>query len=89
MSNQLRITYKKSTIGRVYRQARVIRALGFTHLGQSRIVQDNTSMRGMIRKVEHLLVIESLPESAVAPEIIEEVPVADIKEEEPREAENN
>ena len=99
MPEQLQITYKKSAIGRVFKQKRGIRALGFTHLGQSRVVADNPAMRGMIRKVQHLLVVESLSESVVAPEskksseVVEEptkdTSVTEVKEEEPSEAENN
>ena len=86
MPDQLRITYSKSAIGRIFKQKRVISALGFTHLGQSRVVADSPSMRGMIRKVEHLLVVEPVsvsvdaPKSKVSPKKVAE-PV--VKETEP------
>ena len=58
MPEKVRITYVRSAIGRVYRQKRVIRALGFTRLQQSRIVEWNSSIKGMVNKVIHLLKIE-------------------------------
>ena len=80
MPDQLRITYSRSAIGRVYRQRRVIKALGFKHLKQSRIIPDNPAMRGMIRKVEHLLTVEAVEREAevqaiapVAEPVVEEV----------------
>ena len=59
MSDNLRITYIRSVIGRNYRQKQVIRALGFRRLNQSRILPDTPSVRGMLQKVIHLLKVES------------------------------
>ncbi len=55
MHKQLKVTYIRSAIGRSFKQKRVVRALGFKRLKQSRIVEATPSMLGMIRKIPHLL----------------------------------
>ncbi len=71
---KLRITYKKSAIGYSYMQKETIRALGLRKLN-SAIVQDDTpSIRGMIFKVKHLVVVEEVAGDASA-----EQPVVSIK----------
>lgn len=60
MSDQIRITYKRSAIGRSYMQKRTVRALGFTKLNQARVVDDTPSIRGMMNKVIHLLNVEPI-----------------------------
>jgi large subunit ribosomal protein L30 len=56
----LRITYKKSAIGYEEDQKQTIRSLGFRKLGQTREHGDNRTIRGMIHKVRHLVVVEEL-----------------------------
>lgn len=58
MSEYLRLTYIHSSIGNSYRHKRVIRALGFRKLHQSRVVVDSPSLRGMLRSVAHLVKVE-------------------------------
>ncbi|MBM3328647.1 MAG: 50S ribosomal protein L30 [Calditrichaeota bacterium] len=66
MSKELKITQIRSAIGRPEHQKRVIRALGFRRLHQSRVVADTPSLRGMLDQVVHLVRIEEL-HSAPAP----------------------
>ena len=54
----LKVTLIKSTIGFDKRQAKVVEALGFTKLGQTRILPDNDCIRGSIFKVKHLFKVE-------------------------------
>lgn len=54
----VRVTYRKSAIGYKKDQKATIAALGFTKLGQTRELADTPSIRGMIRKVSHLVVVE-------------------------------
>jgi len=54
----LKITYKKSAIGYPEDQKRTIRSLGFRKLNQTVVQEDNPSIRGMINKVRHLVVVE-------------------------------
>jgi large subunit ribosomal protein L30 len=58
MSNKLRITYKKSTIGYNKRQKATIKALGFRKLNQTVEHDDTPTIRGMIERVSHLVIIE-------------------------------
>ena len=58
MAATLRITWKKSAIGYQEDQKRTIRALGLRRLGQTVVHSDSPSVRGMIRKVKHLLAVE-------------------------------
>ena len=85
MPEMVRIKYVRSAIGRPMKQKRVIKALGFSHLQQSRVVEWSPSIKGMVNKVQHLLKIESVeqtPEMDEAKEnatfedpIIEQIPV--------------
>jgi large subunit ribosomal protein L30 len=52
---QLRITWKKSTIGRPERQERTIRALGLRRLNHTVVHEDSPQIRGMVRAVAHLV----------------------------------
>jgi large subunit ribosomal protein L30 len=54
----LRITWVKSAIGRKEDQKRTIRALGLRRLGQTVVHGESPTVRGMIRKVEHLVSVE-------------------------------
>jgi large subunit ribosomal protein L30 len=51
----LRIKYVKSCIGYPLRQKRTVWALGFKRLGEEIRVTDNEAVRGMLRKVSHLV----------------------------------
>ncbi len=58
MAATLKITWKKSAIGYKEDQKRTIRALGLRRLGQTVVHGDSPSVRGMIRKVKHLLAVQ-------------------------------
>ncbi|MQF69994.1 50S ribosomal protein L30 [SAR202 cluster bacterium AD-804-J14_MRT_500m] len=60
----LRVTWKKSGIGRPRRQRRVIESLGLKRLNHSVVHRDTPSIRGMVHKVTHLLDVEELPEAS-------------------------
>ena len=55
---KLRITWVKSTIRRRIDQKRTVRALGLRRLGQTVELGDSPSLRGMIKKVPHLVSVE-------------------------------
>ena len=57
---KLSVKYAKSIIGSSRRQRGTLRALGLKHLGDVVEVEDNDVMRGMLRKVEHLLVVQEV-----------------------------
>lgn len=59
---KLRITYVKSAIGYSWKHKDTIKALGFKHLNDSIVREDTPSLRGMLRKVNHLVKVEELAE---------------------------
>ena len=62
MAIQLRITQKKSAIGRHRRLKRTLEALGIRRLHQTVIHNDTPQLQGMIACVEHLLEVEEIPD---------------------------
>lgn len=52
---RVRVTLVRSPIGYDRRQALVVRGLGLRRIGHSVEVVDNPSIRGMLRKVRHLV----------------------------------
>jgi len=54
----LRVKYVKSCIGCSRRQKGTIRALGLKRLGEVVEVRDTGVMRGMLRKVSHLVQVQ-------------------------------
>ena len=54
----LRIPWKRSYIGRNWRQRRVIRSLGLRRLAHTVVHRDSPTIRGMVDKVSHLLEVE-------------------------------
>ena len=56
----LKITYKKSSIGYSRDQKATVRSLGLRKLNQSVIRPDTPVVRGMIQAVRHLLVVEEV-----------------------------
>ena len=59
-NKQLKVTYVRSAIGYNKKQAKVVEALGFSKLNQTRILPDNASIRGSIFLVKHLLNVEEV-----------------------------
>ncbi|MQF64856.1 50S ribosomal protein L30 [SAR202 cluster bacterium AC-409-J13_OGT_754m] len=58
----LKITWKRSAIGRAKNQSRIIRSLGLTRLNRSVVHYDSPTIRGMVNKVIHMLEVEEIPE---------------------------
>ena len=54
----LKITQKRSTIGRPPDQRRTLRALGLRKIGQSVSKPDSPDLRGMLFRVQHLVEVE-------------------------------
>ena len=57
---KLRIKWTKSSIGYPKDQKATIRALGLRKLQHTVEMEDNPAIRGMIRKVRHLVQVEEL-----------------------------
>ena len=60
MAGQLRITLRRSTIGRVPKHRRTIKALGLRKLGHTVIQPDTPQIRGMIRQVAFMVEVEEI-----------------------------
>ena len=62
--SQIKITWKRSCIGRKKNQRRVIEALGLKRLSHSVVRHDTPTIRGMVNAVQHLVEVEEVsPES--------------------------
>jgi len=57
---KIKITQIKSIIDRSERQKRTIQALGLRKINHSVEVEANAAIIGMVRKVNHLVAIESI-----------------------------
>lgn len=60
MPSRLRITYVKSAIGYDVFQKRTVHALGLRRLGDTVEQEDSPAIRGMVRKVRHLVRVEEV-----------------------------
>jgi large subunit ribosomal protein L30 len=57
---KIKITQIKSVIDRSERQKRTMQALGLKKINQSVEVEANPAIIGMVRKVNHLIAVESI-----------------------------
>jgi large subunit ribosomal protein L30 len=58
LANTVKIKLVKSTIGSKPMHKKTVQALGLRKIGQVVEKQDNPQMRGMVKKVEHLVEVE-------------------------------
>lgn len=58
MSAELKITLVRSHIGRPANQRAVLSGMGLNRLNKTVVLKDTPEIRGMIRKVDHLLKVE-------------------------------
>lgn len=58
MAKNLKITLVRSTIDRQASQKATVRGLGLRKLNHSVIREDTDAIRGMVRKVQHLVAVE-------------------------------
>lgn len=58
MENKLKITLVKSSIGRPGKQKKVLGGLGLNKLNKAVYLNNTAEIRGMIRKVSHLVSVE-------------------------------
>ena len=56
----LKITLIKSPIGSIPKQRQTVAALGLRKIRQEKLHQDNSAIRGMIQKVNHLVKVEEV-----------------------------
>jgi large subunit ribosomal protein L30 len=58
----LKVTLKRSLIGRPEKMRKVVLALGLKKINQSVIHKDNPSIRGMIHKTSHMVEVSEAAE---------------------------
>ncbi len=58
MALKLKVTLIRSGINRPQPQKLTIKGLGLTRMGKSVVLNDTAAVRGMIRKVSHLVRVE-------------------------------
>ena len=58
MRDVIKVTWVKSGIGQSKKVKETLRTLGFRKLNETRVVKNHPSVRGMLRKVSHLIKIE-------------------------------
>ena len=58
MASKLKVTQVRSAIARPGKQRLVLRGLGLTRMNQSVVLNDTAPIRGMIRKVQHLVRVD-------------------------------
>lgn len=52
---KIKVVQKRSAIGRPQDQHQTLRGLGLTKINKESILEDTPAVRGMIRKVSHLI----------------------------------
>jgi large subunit ribosomal protein L30 len=58
MALKLKVTLVRSPIDRTQKQKDTVRGLGLRRLNQSAVLEDTPAVRGMIRKISHLVSVE-------------------------------
>ncbi|PKB70961.1 MAG: 50S ribosomal protein L30 [SAR202 cluster bacterium Io17-Chloro-G6] len=57
---EIKITWTRSGIGRPQNQRRIIKSLGLRRLHHTVVHQDSPTIRGMVNKVSHLVMVEEV-----------------------------
>lgn len=60
MSSHIKVTLRHSAIGRPSRQLETIKGLGLRKIGSSRVLENTPAVRGMVKKVLHLVEVEEV-----------------------------
>ena len=54
----LKVTLVRSVIGRPQNQRDIVKGLGLGRVNSPVVVPDNAALRGVVRRINHLLVVE-------------------------------
>ncbi|HUH66277.1 MAG TPA: 50S ribosomal protein L30 [Syntrophales bacterium] len=60
MDKKLKITLVKSFIGRPEKQRQILRGMGLGKMNRTVLLSDTPEIRGMVRKVNHLVVMDEV-----------------------------
>ncbi|MCP2012893.1 large subunit ribosomal protein L30 [Deinococcus sp. HSC-46F16] len=58
-SSTVKVTLRRSVIGRPESQVQTVKALGLRKIGDTRELVDTPAVRGMIKTVQHLVEVEA------------------------------
>ena len=61
---KIKVILKKSLIDKNKRHKLILKALGLTRIGKSRILPDNDAVRGMINKVSYMLEVQEIKDAS-------------------------
>jgi large subunit ribosomal protein L30 len=64
MALKLKVTLVRSPIDRKQDQKDTVRGLGLRRLNHSSVLEDTPAVRGMIRKIQHLVTVEAADEAS-------------------------
>ena len=67
--SQIVVTQVRSAIGAKPKARGALRALGLNKIGRSRTLPDRPEIRGMLRKVSHLIAIEEISGQEIPGEV--------------------
>jgi large subunit ribosomal protein L30 len=60
LKKQLKITLKRSIIGRPDKHRRIVKALGLRRLNQGVIHEDVPTIKGMLHKISHMVEVKEV-----------------------------
>ncbi|MDT8446235.1 MAG: 50S ribosomal protein L30 [bacterium] len=60
MAQQIKVTLKRALAGGNKKQQENLKGLGLKKIRQERVLVDSPEVRGMIRKVSHMVEVETL-----------------------------
>jgi large subunit ribosomal protein L30 len=60
MASKIQVKLVKSGIGRPETQKKTLRGMGLTRLNRAVVLEDTAEVRGMIRKVSHLVQVSQV-----------------------------
>jgi large subunit ribosomal protein L30 len=61
---RLKVTLKRSAVARPRDQQATVMGLGLRHIGESRELDNTPAIRGMVKKILHLVEVEEVQASA-------------------------
>jgi len=57
---RLKVTLKRSAVTQTERQQETVKGLGLRKIGSSRVLENTPAVRGMVKKVLHLVEVEEV-----------------------------
>jgi large subunit ribosomal protein L30 len=60
MAGKIKVTLRKSMIGRPEKHRKVLRGMGLTRMNKTVQLENTPAIRGMIRKVSHMVEAEEI-----------------------------